>query len=65
MVTYVGTSATCFGEISPLWQKFKGLWQFVKGLFSIWENFEPTLANSFWNRTNFACCKWPELEKVI
>ena len=39
------TSATRFGDISPLWQNFKALWQFVEGLLSIWENFEPTLAN--------------------
>ena len=31
-------------SVWPLWPNFKGLWQFVKVLFSIWENFKPTLA---------------------
>ena len=38
-------SVTRFDEISPLWQHWKNLWQCFEGLLSIWQNFEPTLAN--------------------
>ena len=41
----VSISVTRFGEISPLWQKFKTFWLSLEGLFSIWQNFKPTLAN--------------------
>ena len=34
------SSVTRFGEILPLWQNWDGL-------FSIWQNFEPTLAKVF------------------
>ena len=34
---------TRFGEILPLWQNRTGLWKNVDGIFSIWQNFEPTL----------------------
>ena len=37
------TSVTRFGKILPLWQNFKILWQYFAGLFSIRQNFEPTL----------------------
>ena len=32
-------------------------WGFIK--YSIWQNFEPTLANVLCKCTNFHCCKWP------
>ena len=41
------TSVTRFGEISPLWNILKVFRQFFLKTFSIWQNFEPTLANSF------------------
>ena len=37
-------SVTRLCEILSLLQKFKRVWQFFLGLFSIWQNFEPTLA---------------------
>ena len=40
----VGTSATRFCEISPLWQKFKSFGYFWYGLIIIWQTFKPTLA---------------------
>ena len=38
-------SVTRFGEILPLGQTIKILWQIFEGLFSVGQNFEPTLAN--------------------
>ena len=61
----VGSSVTRFGKFSPLWKFCKGLWQNVKGLFTTWENFEPTSANFLCHWTNFHCCKWPNIKKVI
>ena len=43
--TYLPTSVTRFGEISPLWHNVKTLWPFWKCSFSIWPNFELNLAN--------------------
>ena len=53
------TSVTRFGEISPLWNILKVFRQFFLKTFSIWQNFEPTLANSFANWSN----KRPNIEK--
>ena len=39
------TSVTRIGENSPLWYRFINLWQFLTVLFSIWQNWEPTLVN--------------------
>ena len=39
--TTPAASVSSFGEISPIWPKFKLIWQhFEGGLFSIWQNFE-------------------------
>ena len=38
-----------FGEISPLGQTFKSILQTFEGLFSVWQSFEPTLAQIFMN----------------
>ena len=43
---YLAYSVTGFGEISSLWPKFKLIGQHFECLFSIWHNFESTLANS-------------------
>ena len=53
--SFVPSSVTGFGEISPFWQTFKIIWQYFEGLFSIWRNFERSLANlvCFW--ANFYC----------
>ena len=37
-------SVTRFGEISPLWCNVVKLWALLKGAFTIWRNFELTLA---------------------
>ena len=42
---YTYSSATGFGKILPLWQKFTSLWQIFDSLFLIWQNAEPTLSN--------------------
>ena len=44
---YVLFGVNRFCDILLVWQKFKSLWQLVKGLFSIWQHFEPTLANIY------------------
>ena len=36
---------TRFGENLPIWQYYKNHGQIYKGLFSVWQNFEPTLAH--------------------
>ena len=48
-------SVTRFGEILLLGQTFKNLLQTFEGLFSVWQNFEPTLAtfDQFWG--NLSC----------
>ena len=47
---------TIFGEISPLWQNPQSFWQFCVGLFTIWQNFDPTLANFVYFVANFHGC---------
>ena len=49
------SSVTRFGEILLLGQTFKNLLQTFEGLFSVWQNFEPTLAtfDQFWG--NLSC----------
>ena len=37
--------------------KFQKLSSFFKGLFSVWHNFEPSLANFLCYWANFHCCK--------
>ena len=68
VLRWIGTgkdedSVTRFGEISPFWPKFKLIWQNFEGLFSIWHNFESTLANfvCFW--AYVYCCEQPYSEK--
>ena len=56
------TTATRFGEISPLWQNKLRFWQNIDGLFGIWQNFEPALAKELCHWANFHCCKWPNIK---
>ena len=58
-------SVTKFGEISPLWHNLQSLGQFLDGLFTIWQNFEPTLASFIYFWANFHRCKWPNVENDI
>ena len=44
-LTYILSSVTRFGEISPLGQKITSLWEILEGLFLIWQNAEHTLEN--------------------
>ena len=62
-LTYVGTSVTRLSEISPLWQNFEVFGQLLKALFTILQNFEPTLANNLCFWANLFSCKWPNIEK--
>ena len=57
------SSATGFGEILLLWQKFKRCLQIFQGLFSVCQNSQPTLARVFFCLANFHCCKWPNVRK--
>ena len=43
--------------------KFKSIWQMFECLFSIWQNFGPTLVNVLFCWANFHCCKQPKLNK--
>ena len=52
------SSATIFGEISPLWQKNLTLTQFFEGIFSIWQNFEPTWAKIYAIRQSLFVGNW-------
>ena len=38
-------------------------WQFLEGLFSLWQYFEPNLANFYASGQIFICLKWPNIEK--
>ena len=49
----ISDSVTGFGEISPLCQNLQSLGQFFQCLFTIWQNFEPTLANFVYFWANF------------
>ena len=59
------TNVTRFGEISPLWQNLQSLWQFFEALFTIWQNFEPTLAYFVYFWSNFHLCHWTKCGKII
>ena len=58
-------SVTRFGEILALGQIFKSLHSFFQVLFSIWPNFELTLANILCYWVNFHCSKWLKIEQII
>ena len=57
------TSVTKFGEISQLFQKPRSFYK-GGGLFSVWQNFEPTLANLLCYWANFHYCKRPNTEEL-
>ena len=46
-------SVTTFGDFSPLWQNIQSLGQVFQGLFTIWQNFGPTLVNFVCPWANF------------
>ena len=56
-------SVTTFGDFSPLWQNIQSLGQVFQGLFTIWQNFGPTLVNFVCPWANFRWWKWPNAEK--
>ena len=41
------------------WQTLKSFGQTFEGLFSVWQNFVPTLAKKLWILANFSVCKYP------
>ena len=43
----------------------KSLGQFEGKLVSIWQTFEPNLANFYAMMTISCSCKWPKIEKII
>ena len=43
----LANSVTGFGKKLPLWQNHQSLGQLLR-VFSIWQNFEPDLANFAW-----------------
>ena len=57
------SSATRFGEISPLRQNFINVCRIVDGLLSVWQNNESSLAKLSCFGPSFSCCKWPNIEK--
>ena len=44
-------------------QFYLTLWQHFNDLFTIWQNFEPSLAKILCYMVNFKCCKRPNIEK--
>ena len=60
---WLSSNVTRFGEISPLWLNFKSLGQIFLGLFSIWQNFDHTVAKMFYYLACFHCCRWPNTLK--
>ena len=60
------TSVTRFSENSPLWQQKLSLWQFFEGLFTIAQNFKPTLAIFYAIGQIFIVVpKQPNIEKIF
>ena len=55
-------SVTRFGEILPLGQKIKNY--LAISWVTIWQNFEPTLANILYFWPNIHCSKWPNIEQI-
>ena len=55
-------SVTRFGEILPLCKNLQSVGQFFKGLFTIWQNFDHTLANFVCHWANFHWCIWRNVE---
>ena len=60
-MTFKANSVTRFGKISPLWHNFKSLGEIFQGLFSIWQNFDPTVGKMFYIWVSFECCRWPNI----
>ena len=59
------SSVTRFVKTLTLWQYFKNLGQLCKGLLSVWQNFEPILANILCYWANFHRRKRPNTEQLI
>ena len=59
------SSVRRFAEKLPLRHYFKSLWQICEGLFSIWQNFDTTVAKMFYHQASFCCWKWPIFFKII
>ena len=56
---------TKFGEISPLWHNLLSLGQNVEGLFSIWQNFDPTVFKNVLLLGNFSFLQMAKYIKII
>ena len=58
-------SLTRFCEISPLWQNLQSLGLFLDDWFTLWQIFEPTLANFAYYCANFHWCKLPNVKNNL
>ena len=56
---------TRFGKISPFGKFFKVFGNNFEGAFSIWQNFELTLAKFLSNWANLCYWQWPNIEQTI
>ena len=65
IISDIKISVTRFGEIPPLWQNLKTLRQFFEGLFSVGQNFKPTLANLVYYLAILHWSKWPNIKQII
>ena len=61
----VRSSMTRLGKILPLWQNLKVFRQLLKALFTIWQSFEPTLANILYFWANLHYFKWQNIENIL
>ena len=68
--SYVTPSRT-WVQCDQIWQNiatlaaFLNLCQIVEGLFSVWQNFEPTLAKLLCFGAASQCCEWPNMKNNI
>ena len=60
----VPISVTRLGKNSPLCLSFNFPGQMFEGLFSIWQNFDPTLVNCPSFGAHFNCCNWPKIKQI-
>ena len=59
--SFLGTK---WPDLAKLWHNIISLWQCRDSLFSIWQNYKPTLVNFLFFWSNINCCTGPKFERI-
>ena len=59
------TDVIITNQCDKIWQTFKSLRQFLKALFSVWQNFEPSLTIFYAIRQIYIVVNWQALKNNL